>query len=91
MPDDDPAHQPEAEYVEVQATTWADAGLPNTFPSGETLKADRRDARAAHVAGAPATSDEEVDVERRSADPAVAEAYRAATQRGVDQEGEGRL
>lgn len=91
MPNEDPADQAEAEYVDQQATEWADADLPNTFPSGETVIADRRDAEAAHTADEAPTPEDEAAVAGRTVDPDVAESYRAATQRGVDQEGEGRL
>ena len=90
MPDDDPAHQPEAEYVEQQATEWADGSLPNTFPSGDTVRADRRDAVATHDPDRMPTAEEEAEA-KPEVDPEIAAAYRAATQRGVDQEGEGRL
>jgi hypothetical protein len=90
MPDDDPAHQPEAEYVEEQDREWRDGGLPNTFPSGDTVRADRRDAVAAHDPDRMPTDDEEAEA-KQQVDPHVAAAYREATQRGVDQEGEGRL
>ncbi len=90
MPEDDPAQEAEAQYVEEQDTEWADASLPNTFPSGETLRADRRDAVAAHDADRPPTEDEEAAGEH-PLDPEVAASYREATQRGVDQEGEGKL
>jgi len=90
MPHDAPTPEAEPEYVELQDTEWADADLPNTFPSGETLRADRRDARAAHTAdeGSPA---DEAAAGDREADPHVADSYREATQRGVDQDGEGRI
>jgi hypothetical protein len=91
MPADDPAHQAEAAYVEETETEWSDGSLPNTFPSGETLRADRRDARAAHDADRPPTAEEEDEVRGELVEPAVAAAYRAATRHGVDQEGEGRL
>ena len=90
MPDDDPVHQAEAEYVEEQDTEWADGELPNTFPSGDTVQADRRDAVAAHEPDRAPTDDEAADA-KTEVDPKVAAAYREATQRGVDQEGEGKL
>ena len=90
MPDDDPAHEAEAAYVEQQETEWADGGLPNTFPSGDTVQADRRDAQAAHEPDRMPTADE-AEAGDRPVDPAVAAAYREATQRGVDQEGEGKF
>lgn len=91
MPDKDPAHQPEPEYVEEQDREWHDAEPPNTFPSGETLKADRRDARAEHDPDREPTPDEESEVRGKTADPAVAAAYREATERGASQQGEGRI
>jgi hypothetical protein len=48
MPDNDPAHEAEAEYVDRQDDEWRDGELPNTFPSGDTVRADRADAEAAH-------------------------------------------
>lgn len=90
MPDD-PATEAEAVYVEESDREWADGGLPNTFPSGATLQADRRDAAAAHDADRPPTPAEEDEVSGAAVDPAVAAAYEAATARGVAQEGEGRL
>jgi hypothetical protein len=91
MPDDDPAHEAEAEYVDQQDREWADGSLPNTFPSGETVKADRRDARADHAPDRMPTPDEEAEAGERAADPQVAAASREATRHGVDQQGEGRL
>lgn len=87
----DPAHEAEAEYAAMGATEWSHAGLPNTFPSGETVRADRRDAVAEHRADRPPTPEEEAAPGDRRVDPAVSAAYRAATRRGVEQHGEGRI
>ena len=49
------------------------------------------DANAPHDAGRGPTPDEEAAAERADADPAnVREAYEEATERGANQEGEGR-
>lgn len=92
MPDDtDPSQEAEAQYAEMEDTEWADGRLPNTFPTGETVRADRRDARADHGPDRMPTAEEEDAVRGRTADPAVTAAYQEATQHGVDQEGEGRI
>lgn len=85
-----PADEAEHEYVEMNAEEWRDADLPNTVPSGETIRADRRDAASDHDADA-------VDLAANEAapsgpvDPSVAEHYEEAIERGADVRGEGRI
>lgn len=91
MPDHDPAHEAEALYTEEADREWADGAPPNTFPSGETVKADRRDAQTDAGPDREPTEEEEAEVRGRTVDPAVAAAYREATARGAELRGEGRI
>ena len=59
--------------------------------SPETVAADEADARAAHRADRMPTPEEEAAAERNELDPAVAEAYEDAIERGANVEGEGRI
>lgn len=88
---EDPADEPEEEYRALQADEWQDAESPETFPSGDTVRADRRDADKEHAPDRPPTADEAERAEALDVDPDVAAAYREATARGVEQEGEGRI
>jgi hypothetical protein len=56
-----------------------------------TTEVDRRDAHAGSRADRPPTAAEAAKAEEQRLDPAVADAYRDATQHGVDQQGEGRI
>jgi hypothetical protein len=58
--------------------------------SDETREADRRDAQVTGHADRPPTAEEEADAPE-SVDPAVAEAYEAANERGAKTQGEGRI
>ena len=82
--------QPEEAYVAENDTEWQDDSAPNTFPSGDTLDADRRDAGAAHAADAMPTDDEEAAAPTK-VDPDVAEAYEDAIERGANVKGEGQI
>jgi hypothetical protein len=62
-----------------------------TRPSGETRAAEADEARARHVADRPATAEEEAAADRNTLDPAVAERYREANERGAAARGEGRI
>ena len=77
-------------YVELQGEEWQDSSEPNTFPSGETLEADRRDATAAHEPDPVEPGSEDLDAPDR-VDPSVAEAERASLERGANLEGEGEI
>jgi hypothetical protein len=58
----------------------------------ETIQADERDARADHRADRGPTPEEERAAEGNAdLDPASAEAYREAIERGADVEGEGKI
>ena len=57
----------------------------------ETLAAERDEASAKHVADRPPTQDEERAIEDESLDPGVAEHYQEMAERGVEQQGEGRI
>jgi hypothetical protein len=56
-----------------------------------TTAEDERDARADHVADRPPTAEEEAAAERNPLDPAVAEAYEEAIERGANVKGEGQI
>lgn len=90
MTGSDPANQAEAAYVEQNDTEWADPDEPNTVPSGDTVDADRRDAKAAHDADRPPTAEEEAEAPTK-ADPKVAKAYEEANERGANVKGEGQI
>ena len=85
MTDSDQAEQ---EYVEKNDEEWRDADEPNTFPSGDTLTADRADAAAAHDSDRPPTPDEE-RAAPTEVDRDVSTAYEEAIERGANVEGEG--
>jgi hypothetical protein len=86
----DPAHQAEEEYVDQQDKEWRHPAEPNTFPSGDTVEADRADARSDHRADRAPTPEEEAAAPRE-VDPAVAEAYQEANERGANVTGEGEI
>jgi hypothetical protein len=90
MDNADPRTQAEEEYVDRQDDEWADPAEPNTFPSGGTVEADRADARSDHDADRPPTPDEE-EAAPEAVDPAVAEAYEDAMERGAKVKGEGAI
>ncbi|MDP1820651.1 MAG: hypothetical protein Q8K58_12290 [Acidimicrobiales bacterium] len=81
----------EQEYKELQADEFRDPDEPNSFPSGDTVKADRADAVAEHAADRPPTPEEERLAEQQTLDPEVAASYEAALERGADVEGEGQI
>jgi hypothetical protein len=60
-------------------------------PESETREADAGSGGVAHEADRPATAEEERRADSNELDPAVAESYREANQRGAAQEGEGRV
>ena len=80
----------EGEFAEMQDTEWKDPSLPNTFPSGSTVDADRRDADAQHV---PDDVDPSVDLDAvpESVSESVAAAERASLERGANVKGEGEI
>lgn len=59
--------------------------------SEATRETERHEAQLGARADRPPTPEEEELAERNELDPQVAEAYREATQRGVDQQGEGQI
>lgn len=59
--------------------------------SPETVAADEADAQAAHGADRMPTPEEEAVAERTELDPAVAEAYEDAIERGANVKGEGEI
>ena len=59
--------------------------------SPETVAADEADAQAAHRADRMPTPEEEAAAERTELDPAVAEAYEDAIERGANVKGEGEI
>lgn len=86
----EPKPEAEAEYIELEEDEYADPGPPDTFPSGDTLRSDRRDAQVAHEPDRPPTPGEE-EVAPVGVDPAVAAAYEDAAERGAKARGEGRV
>jgi hypothetical protein len=88
MAPDQPAEQ---EYRELQDTEYRDPGAPDTFPSGGTVDADRRDAEASHRADREPTPDEERLADELELDPQVAETYEEAIERGANVKGEGQI
>jgi hypothetical protein len=83
--------EPEQEYRELQDSEYRDPEEPNTFPDGDTVQADRRDAVAGHEADRMPTPDEERLADEQPLDPDVAEAYEEALERGASVEGEGQI
>ena len=83
--------EPEQEYRELQDTEFADPAAPNTFPDGDTVKADRRDAAADHQPDRMPTPEEERLADEQPLDPDVAEAYETALERGASVKGEGEI
>ena len=63
--------------------------MPDTFPTGATVEADRRDAAAEHGAGPidPAAEAQAPD----HVESSVAEAERASLERGASLQGEGQI
>ena len=59
--------------------------------SSETVSADEHDARAAHEADRAPTPEEETAAEQGHLDPAVAEAFEGAMERGANVKGEGQI
>ena len=62
-----------------------------TKPNKDTAEADRRDAFAEHGASEEPTPEEERLAEQNTVTEDVAETYREATERGANQQGEGRI
>lgn len=81
----------EQEYRELQDSEFRDPEEPNTFPDGDTVQADRRDAVAAHEPDRMPTPDEERLADEQPLDPEVAAAYEEAAQRGAAVKGEGEI
>ncbi|MDQ1438380.1 MAG: hypothetical protein QOK43_2009 [Acidimicrobiaceae bacterium] len=63
----------------------------HTKPTAETRQADRADAQAEHGAFEELTPEDEQAVEGRTPSPGVAEHYEEMTERGANQQGEGRI
>jgi len=78
------------EYVE-RTDESLDRPDPESTPSGETVKADRHDATAAHIADRPPTAEEEAIADDLELDPDVAESYKEAAERCAHIEGEGQI
>ena len=81
----------EQEYQELQGTEYKDPDAPNTFPAGDTVQADRRDATAGHEPDRMPTPEEERLADQQPLDPEVAEAYEEALERGASVKGEGEI
>lgn len=64
--------------------------MSDSSPSEMTTKSDEADAAAAHQADRPPTPEEEAAAPTE-VDPAVAEAYEAAVERGAEVRGEGQI
>jgi hypothetical protein len=63
----------------------------HTKPTEETRQADRSALEAEHTAGQEPTPEEEQAAERNVVSPETPEHYREMTERGANQEGEGRI
>ena len=85
------ADQPEAEYVERTGDEWQDPAEPNTFPSGNTLGADRADAQVHGHADREPTADEEAAAPSGPVSDEVADSYKEAMERGANIKGEGQI
>ena len=59
--------------------------------TADTVRADEKDADAAHRADRMPTPEEEAAADRNQLDPDVAEAYEEAIERGADVKGEGEI
>jgi hypothetical protein len=81
----------EQEYRELQDSEYRDPDAHNTFPDGDTVKSDRRDAAAGHEPDRMPTPEEERIADGLELDPAVAEAYEEANERGAAVQGEGQI
>ena len=62
-----------------------------TKPNAQTRQADQADAHAEHGAPEIPTPEEERAAEQNTVSPEVKENYQEATERGANQEGEGRI
>jgi hypothetical protein len=63
----------------------------HTRPDSETADEEEAEASRAHEADREPTEDEERAAERNTLDPAVAEHYKEATERGAAVKGEGEV
>jgi hypothetical protein len=84
------ATEPEEEYV-ARPDEFVDQPQPETTPSGRTVEADRGDAAHHHGPDRPPTDEEDAVADELDLDPAVAQAYEAANERGAHAGGEGRI
>lgn len=62
-----------------------------TRPDPGTEEAERSEAAAAHEPDRPPTPEEEEAAEQSRLDPAVAESYKEAIERGAELKGEGEI
>jgi hypothetical protein len=67
------------------------ADRDRTRPSRKTRDEERREAKDTADAGREPTPEEEEAADRNEPDPEVAEHYEEMTERGANQEGEGRV
>jgi hypothetical protein len=65
--------------------------MPRTRPSRKTRRSEEQEARLPAAADRPPTDEEARLAEQQPLDPSVAEHERDMTERGVRQEGEGRI
>ncbi|HVF74223.1 MAG TPA: hypothetical protein VM938_04180 [Acidimicrobiales bacterium] len=63
----------------------------HTKPNEETRQADRDALNAEHTAGQEPTPEEEQAAERNTVSPETPEHYQEMTERGANQQGEGRI
>ena len=84
-------NEAEQEYRDLQDSEHRDPEPPNTFPDGDTVQADRRDAAADHGADRMPTPDEERIADELELDPEVAASYEEANERGAAVKGEGEI
>ena len=63
----------------------------HTKPNEETRQADRNALEAEHAAGQEPTPEEEQAAERNAVSPETPQHYQEMTERGANQQGEGRI
>jgi hypothetical protein len=90
QPKAQPSNQAEQEYVDLSEDENHDPSSPETFPSGNTVEADRRDAVTLGHADRMPTPEEEAAAPTEL-DPKTAQAYEEALERGANVKGEGEI
>jgi hypothetical protein len=63
----------------------------HTRPTSDTRAEEAEEAQRAHTADRPPTEEEAEAADRNPLDPAVAESFKEAAERGAAEKGEGRI